>query len=360
MRSVAAAPLAAPPLIRTGDAAGVARPSAVTADGAEPIAARVLDAAGSPGAAGAGAPLGEASRAAFEARFGRDLGQVRLHDDRAAHAAAEAIGARAFTLGPHIVFARGEYRPETARGRRLLAHELVHVLQQDRAGDRHDAAPSLLPRRRVPAGVIQRSPVAAIEVIAGLAQTASFASDLHSQSLGGLSYSSSVAHRISDKPQPATRQWNASCLILNAASREYASAAFDVHWEGNDYGEIGSARVRVSLPHTTAFTYSSATVAFEALPNLIKPGGDKRTWQMAWEYEGSFDLGGPGYLMFQGGFAIDAFGNFVPTRHVVVDRSSVPPQPGGFKLAPVLDPALLVVPGVRVERPIPPPPAATP
>lgn len=329
------------------------------------IAARLLagaDATGRPSApvppgAGGGKPLPGEMQRQFGGRFRRDLSAVRVHADARAGDAAGAVGARAFAFGSDIVFARGEYAPATAAGRALLAHELVHVLQQSPAAA---TASPLEPQQRVAprSAILRAAPVVggAIEVVAGLAQTASFASDLHSQSLGGLSYTSSVAQRISDQPKPAAHHWEASCLLLNVASRDYASAAFNVLWEGNDYGEIGSARVRVSLPHTTAFTHSSATVAFEALPNLIQPGGDKRTWQMAWEYEGSFDLGGPGYLMFQGGFAIDAFGNFRPTGHVVVDRSTMPPQPLGFVLAPVLDPRDLVVPGPAVERPVPPPP----
>lgn len=342
---------------RARPAGGRNEPDAGSGHEAERIAARILGRAPSASGLGGGAPLGEATRAEFEARFGRDLGLVRVHSDDAAHGAAEAIGARAFTMGRHVVFARGAYVPGTESGRRLLAHELVHVMQQDAIPAPAGAA-TAVPRQRVPAGrVIQRSPAAftAIEVIAGLAQTASFASELHSQSLGGLSYTSSVAHRISDKPQPAAHQWQANCLILNAETSALASASFDIYWEGNDFGEIGSARVRVSLPHTTAFTHSSATVAFEALPNLVQPGGDRRTWQMAWEYEGAFDQAGIGYVMFQGGFTIDAFGNFTPGQHVMVDRSALPTEIGGVPIRAPASP-FLVVPGPKVERPIPPPP----
>jgi hypothetical protein len=62
--------------------------------------------------------------------MGHDFSQVRVHASSRAAAAADAIDARAFTLGQDIVFARGQYRPEVPSGRRLLAHELVHTLQQ--------------------------------------------------------------------------------------------------------------------------------------------------------------------------------------------------------------------------------------
>lgn len=93
--------------------------------------------AGAPAAAAAlrqgGQPLPAAERAFFEPRFGRDLSHVRIHADARAGAAARGIGARAYTLGRHIAFAPGQFRPGDAAARRLMAHELTHVLQQGHA-----------------------------------------------------------------------------------------------------------------------------------------------------------------------------------------------------------------------------------
>lgn len=69
-------------------------------------------------------------RRMYERSFGRDLGNVQVHDDAAAAAAARAVGARAFTVGRNIAFGSSEYRPHEESGRRLLAHELAHVIQQ--------------------------------------------------------------------------------------------------------------------------------------------------------------------------------------------------------------------------------------
>jgi hypothetical protein len=77
-----------------------------------------------------GAPLAADLRSYFEPRFGHDFSRVRIHDNAAASAAAQSINARAFTLGRDIAFAPGEYAPGTPQGRRLLAHELAHVVQQ--------------------------------------------------------------------------------------------------------------------------------------------------------------------------------------------------------------------------------------
>ncbi|HEV8637604.1 MAG TPA: DUF4157 domain-containing protein, partial [Chloroflexota bacterium] len=79
---------------------------------------------------GGGQPLPEPLRAFLEPRFGRGLGDVRAHDGPEAAALAREANARAFTVGRHIVFGAGEYRPGVEQGRRLIAHELTHVFQQ--------------------------------------------------------------------------------------------------------------------------------------------------------------------------------------------------------------------------------------
>ncbi len=81
-----------------------------------------------------GRPLSSAMRSYFEPRFGTDLSAVRIHDEPQAATAARAINARAYTLANHIAFAPGELAPQTQDGRRLMAHELVHTLQQSRGG----------------------------------------------------------------------------------------------------------------------------------------------------------------------------------------------------------------------------------
>lgn len=81
-----------------------------------------------------GSELDAASRAHFQSTFGYDLSGVRLHTNERAQASAAALSARAYTVGSHIVLGRGEYAPESPRGRYVLAHELAHVIQQSRGG----------------------------------------------------------------------------------------------------------------------------------------------------------------------------------------------------------------------------------
>lgn len=85
-----------------------------------------------------GRPLDAAVRAEMEARLGHDFGDVRIHTDAQAHESATAISAHAYTSGSHIAFQRSAYNPSSQEGRRTIAHELTHVVQQQ-VGGQEDA-----------------------------------------------------------------------------------------------------------------------------------------------------------------------------------------------------------------------------
>lgn len=80
-----------------------------------------------------GQPLDVVTRAFFEPRFGHDFGNVRVHSDVVSAQSAHEINAKAFTVGPNIIFGAGQFSTKTHEGKRLLAHELTHVIQQRRA-----------------------------------------------------------------------------------------------------------------------------------------------------------------------------------------------------------------------------------
>jgi hypothetical protein len=84
-------------------------------------------------------PVEGGVRSFMEPRFGADFSGVRVHADSRAAELSRSVSARAFTYGRHIYFDEGEYRPETQEGRRVLAHELTHVIQQG-AGEQHTPA----------------------------------------------------------------------------------------------------------------------------------------------------------------------------------------------------------------------------
>lgn len=77
-----------------------------------------------------GQPMENGTRRFMESRFGQDFSQVQIHTGGQAATSAASIRARAYTHGQHIVFGAGEYRPQSEKGQRLLAHELAHTMQQ--------------------------------------------------------------------------------------------------------------------------------------------------------------------------------------------------------------------------------------
>jgi len=77
-----------------------------------------------------GRPLDVQARRFMEPRFDQDFSQVRVHADAKSAESAKAVSALAYTFGRHVVFGSGRYAPSTDEGRRLLAHELAHVVQQ--------------------------------------------------------------------------------------------------------------------------------------------------------------------------------------------------------------------------------------
>ncbi|MER8072375.1 DUF4157 domain-containing protein [Streptomyces sp. NPDC094034] len=79
---------------------------------------------------GGGSPLDTDTRTDMESRMGADFSDVRVHTDAAAHESAKGVGARAYTVGNHVVFQRESYDPSSPDGRTTLAHELTHVVQQ--------------------------------------------------------------------------------------------------------------------------------------------------------------------------------------------------------------------------------------
>lgn len=77
-----------------------------------------------------GRALDRETRRFMESRFGLDFRNVRVHSDARAAASASALGATAYAVGDHVVFGAGQYSPETFAGRKILAHELTHTVQQ--------------------------------------------------------------------------------------------------------------------------------------------------------------------------------------------------------------------------------------
>jgi hypothetical protein len=106
---------------------------------------------------GGGRPLTESDRAFFEPRFGHDFNQVRVHTGAQAAKSARVVNAQAFTIGQNIMFGERQYAPDTAKGQKLLAHELTHVVQQNPSHRKQNAtAPQMGIMRKLPSNIIAR------------------------------------------------------------------------------------------------------------------------------------------------------------------------------------------------------------
>ena len=105
-----------------------AHAGAGVADGAEAAVGRASSSSGN--------ALPHELRGKFEGSLGTDLSSVRVHTGDDSAAAADAVGARAYTIGDAIHFGAGQYDPASSGGQHLLAHEVAHTVQQ-RGGSPH-------------------------------------------------------------------------------------------------------------------------------------------------------------------------------------------------------------------------------
>jgi hypothetical protein len=104
--------------------------------------------------ANSGRPLEPALQQDMERRFGHDFSGVRVHSGAAAEQSARDVNANAYTVGHNIVFGTGQFAPGTHKGRRLITHELTHVVQQSSfsGGPATAARPQIAPfvQRQIP------------------------------------------------------------------------------------------------------------------------------------------------------------------------------------------------------------------
>jgi hypothetical protein len=114
--------------------------------------------------------LPDAERGLFEDRFGTDFSQVRVHTDEPAAALAQGLGAKAFAHGHDVFFAHNRYQPGTTEGRRLLAHELTHVAQQDKGPAMHGASTAAEPPARSVADQVAQGGYPSQDAIGGAEQ----------------------------------------------------------------------------------------------------------------------------------------------------------------------------------------------
>jgi Domain of unknown function (DUF4157) len=117
-------------VMRTPETTGASSPRGKQSPSASDRGPARVEAGAQTALTGAGVPLPESARAFFEPRFDTDFSEVRVHSGPDAARSAASVQARAYAFGRDVVFARGEYAPGSNAGKRLLAHELAHVVQQ--------------------------------------------------------------------------------------------------------------------------------------------------------------------------------------------------------------------------------------
>ena len=185
-----------------------------------------------------GQPVEPVARGLLEKQLGHDFSRVRVHHESAAADSARRLHANAFAVGEHVVFASGRYQPHTPPGRRLLAHELAHVVQQ-----RRDAS---APRRFVGGETIGQD-------------------DSHTQLAGEMLVQCDFAGPVPQEA-PVVR-------VLTAAELQ-AAIAFD-KLVLKDEAEIRRVRDLVGVPPQPAVIdedFVNAVVSFQAGQNITQDG----------------------------------------------------------------------------------------
>jgi hypothetical protein len=162
-----------------------------------------------------GSPLPTEVRADMEGRFGTSFGDVRVHNDGAAHESASSVNAQAYTVGPNIVFQRDKYDPSSDAGNHMLAHELTHVVQQRNGPvDGSDAGGGV--KVSDPSDRFEREAVAnADRVMAGPANS----TDVHGGTGVGATSATSV-QRQEEEAAPEEEEVSAQTFVQRAEEEE--------------------------------------------------------------------------------------------------------------------------------------------
>lgn len=122
-------------------------------------------------------------------------------------------------------------------------------------------------------------------------------------------------------PGSQTAKKSYSQQLFQIGASGFASADVIIEWEGNSYGEIGTAIIRRNLASSTEWSHSSCNITITKVDRIPLPGTDPRSWPIHFSYEGTYDPYANGYFEFSGEFQINAFGGLKFTRHEVVSRS---------------------------------------
>jgi hypothetical protein len=246
-----------------------------------------------------GGRLPETVRSFMEPRFGSDFSGVRVHSDAGAAELARSVNAQAFTVGRDIVFGAGRYSPETEPGKRLLAHELTHVVQQ---GGRQ-----IQPYR---APQIQRNPTVVGVALAGLG----IIQDRISYSTGGLQYNSDQISYPNDLRRVGRREPIARTIAEFRSIGLFSDnkTVFKLHGDFSDSYEDANetnrvmANVYIDLDDSSSYDYSF--LSFRAVA-LQTPYGTPEDPRIRFVCSGRFNPAGVGDCNYRVVLEIDQHGD---------------------------------------------------
>ena len=220
-----------------------------------------------------GRPLQPALQQDMQQRFGYDFSRVRVHSDKPAEQSARDVNAHAYTVGSDIVFGAGQFSPETRAGRRMIAHELAHVVQQS------SGASGLVQRFEPPAEVtlvpVQQKPYSRIgEVMTDLRHVV--------QMLSYKPPSYDTAKLIVQSVYKSVDNWLGDLLTTNRLEKVFGTmwnGAFRICWDARNaigamYGVLDRAQYDAQLrgetnPRPSLIDVQLAEVEF-AVPYIEK------------------------------------------------------------------------------------------
>jgi hypothetical protein len=191
----------------------------------------------------------------MESRFGHDFSHVRIHTDSAATQSARELNAQAYTVGREVVFAKGQYAPDTAPGRKLLAHELTHVVQQGGGSERVvRSVPRSVAQEPVQGALVQRNPA-----------------DTPEDEAGGSALINRVARAIGDataeaSPVPLPRT---AIATLAAAELGFLDQTYQRLITEGDYWRIATRLLPLAVPPRSIVTSGRFALGF--LEGVVSP-----------------------------------------------------------------------------------------
>lgn len=234
-----------------------------------------------------GRPLDPSTRALFESRFGHDFGGVRVHADGRAAESARAVNATAYTVGRDIVFGHGRYNPGSADGRRLLAHELTHVVQQSRLPAPTGAGGLVVGRHDDPLEAQADRAAAAVSVqpfhspstaAAGVLQREA-AAPQHRASFEGCE--EGLQNDLKAKQQPAIEHVDRAIASLGPGWENMDpanKAAFRQYFDPANTGDIDDGFVRDVRGNFRLIRASMSSLTFDCDPASSNLCGDSAKW----------------------------------------------------------------------------------